>query len=86
MYTVIVEQRVYKDFDRIPSPDLDKIYETIESLENNPRKPGSQKLRGYKNRYRIRRGDYRIIYTIDDSAKIVNVFLVKHRKDAYQDW
>ena len=85
MYKVVVESRVYKDLDRIPSRDLDKIYEAIIGLEFDPRHAGIKKLKGQKNIYRIRQGDYRIIYSIDDITKVVSIILVRHRKDVYRD-
>ena len=86
MYTVVIERRVYKDLDRIPVQDVEKIYQAMISLEQNPRPAGIKKLRGSTGRFRIRQGDYRIVYTIDDQKKTVSVFLVRHRKDVYRDF
>ena len=83
MYKVAIEQRVYEDLDKIPSKEVDKIYKKIIQLEDNPRPSGSQKLKSRDDRYRIRQGDYRIVYTINDLEKIVGVVLVRHRKDVY---
>ncbi len=85
MYRIVVEQQVYKDLDKIPVKDLDRIHAAISSLGTNPRKAGSHKLQGYKDRYRIRQGDYRIIYEIDEAAKSVMIFLVRHRKEVYRN-
>jgi mRNA interferase RelE/StbE len=84
MYRIVVEQRVYKDLDKLPAKELDKIYKTISRLENDPRPVGVKKLRGHHDRYRIRQGDYRVVYTVDDASKVVRIFLVRHRKDVYK--
>ena len=85
MYKILIEKSVYKDLDKISAQDLNKIYQNIIQLEREPRPFGAKKLKGYKNRYRIRQGDYRIVYIIDDAANIIRVMLVRHRKDVYQD-
>ncbi len=53
------------------------------SLTNDPRPPGCRKLVGARNRWRIRVGDYRILYTIDDSTRLVEIVAVRHRSKAY---
>lgn len=84
MYTLAFEKRVYKDLDKIPAKDLDKVYEGFEHLKRNPRMPGVKRLRDASDRYRLRKGDYRIVYVIDDKIAIVRIMLVRHRKDVYQ--
>ena len=84
MYQILYEKRVYKDLDRIPAKDLDRIHQTILSLESNPRKAGTKKLQSFTNRYRIRQGDYRIVFTIDEATKAVIIVLVRHRKEVYR--
>lgn len=83
MYKLAIEKRVYKDLDTLPWPDVTRIQKAIFDLKNNPRPMGSQKLQGYLDRYRIRQGNYRIIYGISDQDKIISIFMVSHRKDAY---
>jgi len=58
--------------------------EKIEALSVNPRLEGTKKLVGSDAAYRLRVGDYRVIYTIDDGIKIVQIDRVRHRKDAYR--
>ncbi|MCL5991581.1 MAG: type II toxin-antitoxin system RelE/ParE family toxin [Bacteroidetes bacterium] len=53
------------------------------ALKSEPRPAGCKKLIGFHNLWRIRIGDYRIIYSIDDSDKIIDISTIKHRKDAY---
>jgi mRNA interferase RelE/StbE len=69
--------------DRLPSEVHRRISEKILTLEDNPRPSGSQKLRGEEN-YRLRVGDYRVLYTIDDKARRVLVYGVAHRREAYR--
>ncbi|MEI6084420.1 MAG: type II toxin-antitoxin system RelE/ParE family toxin [Verrucomicrobiota bacterium] len=51
----------------------------------NPRPPGCKKLKGYHDLWRVRLGDYRVIYSIDDRARAVDVNAVRHRSEAYRD-
>ncbi|PZO57481.1 MAG: type II toxin-antitoxin system mRNA interferase toxin, RelE/StbE family [Phormidesmis priestleyi] len=55
----------------------------ITALETNPRPTGCKKLKGRQNEYRIRSGNYRVIYTIEDTALIVRIIRASHRRDAY---
>ena len=73
-----------KDFDNIPEEYLDKIFSLIQPLAVNPQPRGCVKLKGKKNRYRIRCGKYRIVYKIDINNRIVLVEFIRHRKDIYR--
>ncbi len=84
MYAIVYEKRVYKDLDRIPKEDLEKIAACFAELKQNPRKPGSQKLTDEPGRHRIRKGDYRIVYIIEEQTKTIKIILVRHRKDVYK--
>jgi mRNA interferase RelE/StbE len=84
MYTLLFEKRVLKDLDRLPKPALVRIDKTIQLLRRNPLPPGSKKLVGERNLYRVRQGDYRIIYTVDHKAQEVRILGVRHRKDVYR--
>jgi mRNA interferase RelE/StbE len=84
MYTLIFERNVLKDLDKISVKDLSKIEDVFESLKHHPRSSVSRKLAGKPNRYRIRKGDYHVIYVIEDQTKTVKVVLIKHRKDVYR--
>lgn len=82
-YKIVIKQSVANDLRPIPNKDVKRILQRIEQLAQNPRPPGSQKLSG-EEKYRVRQGDYRILYKIED--EIVTVFIVKigHRRDIYQ--
>ena len=82
-YRVLFKESVWKDFNSVPKKDLKKILKRIEQLSENPRPPGCEKLTG-KDRYRLRQGRYRIIYSIQDDELTVWVVKVGHRKDVYR--
>jgi mRNA interferase RelE/StbE len=82
-YKIFYMPSTEKDFRRIPKTEQTKIIKRIDSLAVNPRPPGCEKLT-VQNKYRIRQGDYRIIYTIIDNELIVWVVKVGHRKDIYR--
>lgn len=84
MHKFLLDQRVLKDLDQIPTKDVEKIYPLMLSLERNPKPFGCLKMAGYRDRYRLRQGNYRIVYSIDEQNKIVKVLLIAHRKDAYR--
>ncbi|MBK5286785.1 MAG: type II toxin-antitoxin system RelE/ParE family toxin [Bacteroidia bacterium] len=81
-YKVVIERPVIKVLEKIPEPDYSRIKNAILSLSFNPRPAGFIKLRG-RSGYRIRKGDYRIIYEIKDTILIVKVIAIGHRKDIY---
>ena len=82
-YRVLFKESVWKDFNSVPKKDLKKILKRIEQLSENPRPPGCEKFTG-KDRYRLRQGRYRNIYSIQDDKLTVWVVKVGHRKDAYR--
>ena len=82
-YKIYFKESVEKDFRTIPKEDLKKIVLRIQALSRDPRPPGHEKLTG-KERYRIRQGHYRIIYSIQDKEFTVWVVKIGHRKDVYR--
>lgn len=82
VYKIFFKSSVWKDFKSIPDKDLTKILSCIESLSDDPRRSGCKKLSG-QERYRLRYGRYRIIYSIQDDELTVWVVKVGHRKDVY---
>jgi mRNA interferase RelE/StbE len=82
-YKLFFKKSVQKDFDAIPKKDLKRILNRIETLAENPRPPGCEKLTG-KERYRLRQGRYRIVYSIQDDELTVWVVKVGHRKHIYR--
>ncbi|MFC1452385.1 type II toxin-antitoxin system RelE/ParE family toxin [Verrucomicrobiota bacterium] len=82
-YRVIVRTSVSKDLKDIPQKDVRRILAAIESLGDDPRPPGTKKLSG-QERYRLRQGNYRILYSIEDDKLIICVVKVRHRRDVYR--
>ena len=82
-YELVVRPSVCKDTKDIPSNDLKRILKKIKDLCDDPRPPGSVKLSGLEY-YRIRQGNYRILYEIEDNRLIVVVVKVGHRRDIYR--
>ena len=82
-YKIIFRKSVAKDLRPIPNSDLRKILAAIDSLSNEPRPSGTEKLSG-QNRYRLRRGNYRILYEVQDEEPVVVVVKVGHRGDVYR--
>ena len=83
IYKVKLSNRILKQLDSIEKIHYDRIYQKLKDLETNPRPSGCIKLSASEE-YRIRIGDYRVIYEINDTEVVVDVFDVLHRKDAYR--
>jgi mRNA interferase RelE/StbE len=79
-YSLFFRESVRKDLDAIPKSDLQRIMARIASLADNHRPPGSEKLSG-EEKYRVRQGNYRIIYSIEDSRLIVMIVKVGLRRE-----
>ena len=82
-YKLVFKKSVAKDLRAIPNPDIKRLLSRIEALADNPRADDSIKLSG-QERYRVRQGDYRIIYEIHDDRLLVLVLAVGHRSKVYQ--
>ena len=82
-YRVLFRRSVEKDLSDIPKKDVRKILNRIKTLENDPRPPGSEKLTG-QERYRLRQGRYRIVYSIQNDELTIWVVKIGHRKDVYR--
>jgi len=82
MFQVQIKKSAIKELSQISPPYTKKIIDAIDGLAENPRPNGCKQLKN-ENAFRIRVADYRIIYTIEDIIKIVEVQRIRHRKDAY---
>lgn len=82
-YEVLIRKSAADELGRIPKKDLRRVVERIRSLGGGPRPRGCEKLSALE-RYRIRRGDYRIVYSIDDAVRIVEIFKIGHRSEIYK--
>lgn len=83
-YELRFKPSVAKDLRGIPSADVRRILARIETLREDPRPPGSEKLSA-QERYRLRQGDYRILYNVLDGEVIVEIVKVGHRREVYRD-
>ncbi|NVM23665.1 MAG: type II toxin-antitoxin system RelE/ParE family toxin [Desulfobacterales bacterium] len=84
MYEVLLERRAERDIKKLPEETFHRIIPHLKALSENPKPSGCRKITGSKNDWRIRIGDYRLIYEIDARAKAVKVMRIRHRKDAYR--
>lgn len=82
-YKIYFRESVEKDFRSIPKKDIKKILRRIESLATEPRPKGCEKLTN-QERYRLRQGRYRIVYSIRDNKHTLHVVKVGHHKDIYR--
>jgi len=82
-YKITIKKSAAKELQDIPKKDLLKIIKRIQSLAENPRPTGSQKLSA-REQYRIRQGDYRIVYSIDDKKLLVDIVKIGHRREVYR--
>ena len=73
-----------KDIRSLPRPEVARVVEAVSRFANDPFPTGSQKLSGSERTYRIRIGDYRVIYEVFSESRIVEVQRVRHRKDVYR--
>jgi mRNA interferase RelE/StbE len=73
-----------KELDRLDPPVAKRVMSAIEKLAQNPRPPGCVKLHGSQDEWRIRIGDWRVVYSVNDKTKTVDVAAVRHRSDVYR--
>ena len=81
-YAVSILPRAQKELGQLSSPSFERVCDAVRSLAGNPRPPGCRKLVG-RDGWRIRVGDYHVIYAIDDPTRTVLVLHVGHRRDIY---
>lgn len=84
MFRVLLERSAEKGLAGLASEVHDRVIAAIRALATNPRPPGCRKLAGSKNDWRIRVGDYRVIYEIADEIRVVRVNRVRHRREVYR--
>jgi len=84
-YTISFARSARKELENLPVAIADRALGRIEKLAADPRPRGATKLRGSKSLWRIRTGDYRIIFFIDDKAEEIDITHIRHRRDVYRD-
>jgi mRNA interferase RelE/StbE len=84
-YNLLIKPSAGKELEAVGSKaDRQKIIAKIQALAPDPRPRGSEKLAGYSDRYRVRQGNYRVVYLIDDSASAVTIYKIGHRREVYR--
>jgi mRNA interferase RelE/StbE len=84
-YRILIKASAAKEIEAVgQKKDRQRIVRQIQSLADNPRPAGCEKLSGQSDRYRVREGNYRIVYSVDDRTLFVNVAKVGHRKEVYR--
>jgi mRNA interferase RelE/StbE len=82
-YSVVIKSSAQKELDVLDDAVFRRIDRKILALGENPRPAGCKKLKGYKDQWRIRIGEWRVVYLVDDSAKFVSITRVAHRREVY---
>lgn len=82
-YKITLKKSAARELENIPKKNLQRIIKRIQSLAENPRPHGAQKLSG-QERFRIRQGDYRIVYSIEDKDSIIDIVKIGHRREIYR--
>jgi len=84
MYQVLISKTARKQLQELPKAIANNISQKIDTLSKDPRPEGCKKLQGSQDDYRVRVGDYRIVYRIENKMLIVEVIRIGHRKDVYK--
>lgn len=84
MYEVLLERQAERDLRELPKETFRRVIQSIKGLGQAPRPPGCRKLVGSQQDYRVRVGDYRVLYEVDDGTRQVRVLRVRHRREAYR--
>ena len=84
MYKILLEKQAEKDLKKLPNELFQRVIPAIKNLTHDPRPVGCLKLKNSEQDYRIRIGDYRIIYEIDDKNQTVKVMKIRHRRESYR--
>jgi mRNA interferase RelE/StbE len=84
VYEVLIERTAERDLQSLPGNIFNRIVPRIKALAENSRPSGCHKLTGSRHDWRIRIGDYRVVYQIDDAHKRVRIFRVRHRREVYR--
>jgi mRNA interferase RelE/StbE len=83
-YRIVFTKRAERDLESIPVRDQARLARRIDTLAANPRPAGAKKLTGADDLYRLRSGDYRVVYSIEDDVITVTVIRMGHRRDIYR--
>ena len=84
-YRITFARSARKELERLSADLAERVLQKIETPAENPRPSGVSKLKGQKSLWRLRVGDYRVVYGIDDVSKLVDISIVRHRRDVYRN-
>ena len=85
VYSLRIKTSAGRELEDVGSKrDRDRVVSRIKALASDPRPNGCEKLAGAANAWRVRQGDYRILFTVDDEARVVDVFKIGHRREVYR--
>ena len=85
MYKIELRRKAKSSLDKLPKDDFDAVLDAVKGLANTPRPKGVEKIKS-AGLWRIRQGDYRIVYSIDDSQKTVTILRIGHRREIYRSF
>lgn len=83
-YSLDIKQSAQRELDALDDALFSRIDRKILALSETPRPAGCRKLKGYKDQWRVRVGDWRVLYIIDDAARLVSVTRIAHRREVYE--
>lgn len=83
-YRILIKPSAAKEIESAPKKDRLRIIKRIQDLSSDPRPPGCEKLSGHDDKYRVRQGTYRIVYSVSDVSLVICVVKVGHRKEVYR--
>ena len=83
-YSIVFARSARRELEKLMDPLSSRVLKRIESLASNPRPIGCRKLEGAENLWRLRVGDHRVIYAVDDRTRMVDIIAVRHRRNAYR--
>ena len=83
-YEIVFARSARKELQALPNTAAERILVKIELLASNARPSGCKKLRGHSSLWRIRVGEYRVVYNIDDSNRTIDISVIRHRNEAYR--
>ena len=84
MYEIHMRRQAQRALNRLGRKDAEAVMERLDVLKNTPRPKGVDKIKSTEGMWRVRQGDYRIVYSIDDNQKIITVLDIDHRKQVYR--
>jgi mRNA interferase RelE/StbE len=82
-YRLLIKPSAARELEVLPTKDRSRIVAKIQGLASNPRPPGSEKLSG-EEKHRLRQGDYRVLYSIEDARTTVTIVKIGHRREVYR--